>query len=185
MATPAGDRSALFPAIEKKHGKPVEYWLAELRGLGDAKYAEQMAFLRERHEFSQAHANALVMYARGSTSTRRFKDAEQFFTQLGGQRERTARAIFAALTGEFPDLELVIAWNQPMLKRGTDYVFGLSAATNHLLIASFGGNAIEALGPRLVGLEANKKTIKVPVDWDLDVALLHTLVRGRLAELDE
>lgn len=184
MATPSGDRSALFPAIEKKHGKPVAYWLDELKGLGDdAKYPDQIALLRERHEFSQAHANAVVMYARGSTTTRRYTDPEQFLRSLGADKERTARAIFAAITDEFPDFEMVIAWNQPMLKLGKHYIFGLSAATNHLLIASFGTGFVEQVRPMLNGLEANKKTIKVPIGWKVDKPLLHALVRARLAEL--
>ncbi len=184
MATPTGDRSALFPAIEKKHGKPIAYWLKELKGLGDdAKYPDQIAMLRERHEFSQAHANAVVMYSRGSTTTRRYSDPEQFLKSLGADKERTARAIFAAITKEFPHLEMVIAWNQPMLKHGKDYVFGLSAATNHLLLGPWGANAVEPVRSLLNGLEANKKTIKVPIGWKVDAALLHTLVRARLAEI--
>ena len=59
MTSGSGDRSAHFPAIEKKHGKPVTFWLKELKSLGEAKYADQISFLRERHGFSQAHANAL------------------------------------------------------------------------------------------------------------------------------
>ncbi len=183
MGTTPGDRSVHFPAIENKHGRPIAYWLAELAALGDAKYAEQIAFLRERHEFSQAHANAVVMYARGSTTTRRHADPEQYFRGLGGDRERTARAIFDAITAEFADLEMVIAWNQPMLKRGKDYVFGLSAATNHLLLGPWGANSVELARPLLNGLEANKKTIRVPIDWQVDALLLHALVRARLAEL--
>ena len=184
MATPSGDRSALFPAIEKKHGKPIAYWLKELKGLGDdAKYPEQIALLRERHEFSQAHANAVVMYARGSTTTRRYTDPEQFLRSLGGDKEATARAIFAAITDEFPGLEMVIAWNQPMLKHGKDYVFGVSAATNHLLLGPWGANAVDLVRPMLRGLEANTKTIKVPVGWAVDAKLLHALVRARLDEI--
>lgn len=183
MPNRPGDRSAHFPAIEKKHGKPVAFWLKELKGLGDAKYADQISFLRERHGFSQAHANALVMYARGSTTTRRVDTPEAYFRGLGGEREKLARAIFAAVTSKFPKLEAVIAWNQPMLKQGKDYVFGLSAARNHLLIAAVGGNAVELLGDRLEGLEANKKTIRIPVDWKVDKTLLHDLVRARLAEI--
>ena len=184
MTDSSGDRTRHFPAIEHKHGRPIAFWLQQLADLDGAKYAEQIAFLRERHGFSQVHANALVMYAKGSTSTRRFDSPEAFFSSLGGEKERTARAIFADIAEEYPDLEMVIAWNQPMLKRGRDYVFGLSAATNHLLIAAVGGNAIELLGARLHGLETNKKTIKVPIDWEVDAALLHDLVRARLAELD-
>ena len=183
MASGSGDRSAHFPAIEKKHGKPVAFWLKELKSLGDAKYADQISFLRERHGFSQAHANALVMYSRGSVTTRRVDTPEAFFSALGGERERLARAIFAAITEKYPKLEAVIAWNQPMLKQGKDYVFGLSAAKNHLLIAAVGGNAVELLGDRVDGLETNKKTIRVPLDWKVDKKLLHALVRARLAEI--
>ncbi|MFM8794616.1 MAG: DUF4287 domain-containing protein [Acidimicrobiales bacterium] len=184
MAGKSGDRSVHFPAIEKKHGRPVAFWLKELAGLKDAKYADQISFLRERHGFSQAHANALVMYARGSTTTRRVDTPEAYFRGLGGDRERLAREIFATVTAKFPKLEAVIAWNQPMLKQGKEYVFGLSAARNHLLIAAVGGNAVELLGDRLTGLESNKKTIRIPLDWKVDRKLLHDLVRARLADID-
>jgi hypothetical protein len=62
MALNDGDRSQFFPAIEKKHGLPVSHWLSELSELGEAKYPEQIAYLRENHGFSQAHANAVVMH---------------------------------------------------------------------------------------------------------------------------
>lgn len=183
MADTSGDRSSYFPAIERKHGRPVEAWLDELASLGDVPYGEQMALLQGAHGFSRAHANALVMYARGSTSSRRFDDPEAYFSDLGGAREQTARAIISAIVEEFPDLELVIAWNQPMLRCGTDYVFGLSAATNHLLIASWGGIS-ETVAAHLGDLIANKKTIRVPVGWEPDCNLLRIMVAERLAELD-
>lgn len=48
MAPTSGDRAAHFPAIERKHGRPVAYYLDELADLGDAKYQEQIDLLRER-----------------------------------------------------------------------------------------------------------------------------------------
>jgi uncharacterized protein YdhG (YjbR/CyaY superfamily) len=183
VADGSGGRSSYFPAIERKHGRPVEEWLDELAALGDVSYSEQMSLLQGVHGFSRTHANALVMYARGSTSARRFDDPESYFRELGGGREQTARAIIAAVVGDFPELELVIAWNQPMLRCGTDYVFGLSAATNHLLIASWGGIS-ETVAAHLGGLTANKKTIRVPVGWEIDVELLRLMVSERLAQLE-
>ena len=185
MASTSGDRSAHFPAIEAKHGRPVAFWLEQIAELGDAKYEDQMAFLRERHGFSRTHANAVVMQARGSTTSRRVADPEAFFRDLGGQREVTARAIFDAITTKVPGLDLVIAWNQPMLRQGTQYVFGLSAAAKHLLLLPLGVDVLERFAPRLEGLQTNKKTVKVPVDWDVDEALLVDLVQYRLAELAE
>ena len=51
MAT-GGERSASFPAIEKKHGKPAAHWLKLLKDLGDAKYAEMH---RQVHDWAYAH----------------------------------------------------------------------------------------------------------------------------------
>ena len=183
MAATSGDRSAQFPAIEKKYGKPVAFFIGELKDLGEAKYAEQIALLRECHGFSQAHANTVVMYVRGSTTSRRFEDPEAYFTSLGDVRERTARAIFDAIMPKFRDLELVIAWNQPMVRSGTQYVFGISAATNHLLLAPMGAGVMEAFADRFDGYTANKKTVAVPADWKVDKKLLQDLVRYRLADI--
>jgi len=179
----SGDRSAYFSAIEAKHGRPVAFWLDELAALGTVGYAEQMQLLQDRHGFSRTHANALVMYARGSTTSKRFESPVAFFASLEEPKRGTAQAILAAITDAYPDLELVIAWNQPMLRRGTQYVFGLSAASSHLTLAAMGRGSIEALEAQLAGLETNKKTIRVPVDWEVDGPLLVELVRLRLAEL--
>lgn len=180
MAVNGGNRSAHFPAIEKKHGRPAKYWLKLLADLGEAKYAEQIAFLRERHGFSQVHANALVMTVRGSTSSRRFETPADYLKTLDATKAKTIKAIFATIKKKFPQLESVIAWNQPMLRLGTSYIFGVSAMKNHILIAPFSSEIIKSFEKRLVGLETNKKTIRVPVDWKVDSKLLHDMVAAQL-----
>lgn len=94
------------------------------------------------------------------------------------------RKIFAVLQKSFPQLELVMAWNQPMLKHGRRYVFGASAASHHILIAPWDPAIIEALRPRLSGFVVNKKTIRVPIDWKVDSRLLQDLVVGQLENED-
>lgn len=180
MPTTPGDRSAQFPAIERKHGRPIDHWFAELARLGEAKYADQLAFLQEQHGFSRAHANAVVMTARGSTSSRRFADPEEYLRSLGGVRAELARRIIATIADAFPELELVIAWNQPMFRFGKDYVFGLSASTNHLSIAAVGVDAAALLADRLHGLSTTKKTVRIPLDWEVDASLLRDLVAAQL-----
>ena len=183
MAQASGDREQFFPAIEKKYGLPVSAWLERLAELGDAKYLEQIAFLRENHGFSQAHANALVMYARNSPSSRRFKNADEFFASLDPATARTARAIFAAVAASFPALELVIAWNQPMLRSNGKYVIGLSVAKHHILLNPFSTEVLDNLAGELSGYEVKKRTIQVPLDWTVDQELLRTITAARLAEL--
>jgi len=183
VPSPSGDRSVHFPAIERKYGRPIGEWFDELAALGDATYAVQLAFLQERHGFSRAHANAVVMTARGSRSSRRFADPEAFFRSIVGAREDLARRIIATIVAAFPDLELVIAWNQPMFRLGKDYVFGLSASTQHLSIAVVDVDAVAVLGERLAGLSTTKKMIRIPLDWTVDAALLRDLVGARIALL--
>ena len=98
MAEKVTGPASYFPSIEKKYGQPMSYWFDVIADIADRKYPEQMAYLRENHNFSQAHANAVVMTARGSTSSRRVDSPDAWFAELGGQREATARAIVAAPT---------------------------------------------------------------------------------------
>lgn len=183
MAQGTGDRAQHFPAIERKHGQPVQHWFDLLAELDGAKYEAQMAFLQEGHGFSRAHANAVVMTFRGSPSAKRVASPASWFADQQPEHAETAQAIFAAITARHPDLELVIAWNQPMLRTAAGYVFGLSAATHHLTGNPFSGAVLEVCAPLLAGLKVNAKTFVVPVGWDVDADLLDALVTARLAEL--
>ena len=179
----SGDRSKFFPAIEKKHGGPISLWIERLRELGDAKYPEQIAFLRENHAFSQAHANALVMYVRGSETSKRFKNPKEFFASIDPLAAKTAQEIFAAITTKYPDLELVIAWNQPMLRLDTNYIIGLSVAKNHITLNPFSGDVLESFTAKLSQYVVNKHTFQVPMDWKVDAVLLRALATARLKEI--
>ncbi|MBU6244112.1 MAG: DUF4287 domain-containing protein [Actinomycetales bacterium] len=178
------DRASYFPAIEKRYGMPMSAWFAVMDEIKDRKYPEQIAYLRENHGFSQAHANALVLYSRGSTSARRFDSLAEYLAPCTVEQQATVRAIFAAIQRKYRRLELVIAWNQPMLKSGTQYVFGVSVLKNYLLIAPTGPGIIDEFGPRLAGYRVNKKTIQVPSDWKVDARLLQDMVAARLAQLE-
>ncbi|CAB4535507.1 unannotated protein [freshwater metagenome] len=183
MPLDKSDRESYFPAIEKKYGERMSYWFAVMKDLKGQKYPEQVAYLRENYGFSQAHANALVMYSRGSTSSKRFETPKDYFATLDAKQVKTVKAIFKAITSKYPDLELVIAWNQPMLRSGKDYIFGVSAATNHILMAPFSQDVLEKFRPKMKDLDVKKKTIGVPNDWTVDAKLLQSIVKARLAEL--
>jgi len=185
MAQRNPDRASYFPAIEKKYGQPMSYWFGQMKSVEGQKYPEQIAYLRENHGFTREHANALVLYTRGSTTSRRFNSVEEFLAPLDAQKQKTIRGLFAAITEAFPDLELVIAWNQPMLKAGKHYVLGASVATKHITIGAMGEDLIDEFRDQLVGYKVNKKTIQVPVDWQIDEALLCDITAARLAQLGQ
>ena len=183
MATKSGDREAYFPAIEKKYGQPMTYWFDVMAELKDQKYPEQIAYLKENYGFSQAHANALVMYSRGSKSSKRFNTLDQYLKPFDVTKRKTVESIFKAIQSKHPKMELVIAWNQPMLKLGDDYIIGVSVLKNHILLGPWGKDSVKKLAKQLTDYKTNKKTIQVPVDWKVDKKLLLDLVALRLKEL--
>ena len=174
--TKSPERSSFFPAIEKKHGKPASHWLKLLAPLRGRPYAEQMALLQGRHGFSRAHANALVMYFRGSKSSRRFSTLAEYVAKHPDQRGVTIRKIFVAARKAHPDAEVVIAWNQPMLKVGDTYVFGVSAMKTYLLLGIFSSDVRKQMTARFKDYDQNKKTVRLPADWKVDAKLLEEIV---------
>lgn len=176
MAEQSKQRDSYFPAIEKKYGQPMSYWHGVMAELAGEKYPAQMAYLKENYGFSQAHANALVMYSRGSTSAKRFSTFEQYLATCDAQQQKTMKAIFASIRKSYPKLQLVIAWNKPMLKLGDAYVFGVAAASKHILLAPFDATILSKMKKDLADYTVLKKTVRVPSDWNVDAKLLKTMV---------
>ena len=183
MAKAGATRESHFPAIEKRYGEPMSHWHKVMVRLGGKKYPEQMAYLQGNHGFSKVHANALVMFTRGSTSAHRHATPTDYFKGIDPQQARTMRAIFKVLRTKYPELEFVIAYNQPMLLKGTQYVLGASAMKKYLLINPFSKAVIDTFTPKLKGLRVLKYTITIPNDWEIDEKLLLAMAKARLAEL--
>jgi len=181
MAGQSGDRESYFPAIEKKYGLPISYWFEQMETVAGQKYPEQIAFLREGHGFSQAHANALVMFTRGSTSAKRVHTIDGYLAQFDETKRTTVLAVLKVITTKWPKAEVVIAWNHPLVKINGDYVFGVSVHTKHILLAPFNSDVIAAFADRLAAYEVNKKTFRVPVDWKVDKKLITDLVSANLS----
>lgn len=147
------------------------------------KYEDQIDALRQEHGFSQAHANSVVMDARGSASAKRFGGLDEYLTKADPAAQRTVRTILDAITRAHPEAEIVIAWNQPMVKIDGEFVFGLSIQKRHILIAPWGKRALFELQVLLEPYAPNKKTIPVPLDWDVDEQLVLDVAAERLIEL--
>jgi hypothetical protein len=52
--------ASYFPSIEKKYGKPIEFWMKELEKVSKPTHMEQVAHLKTEFEIGHGHANAIV-----------------------------------------------------------------------------------------------------------------------------
>ena len=185
MATDAGDRARYFPAIEKRYGQPVEHWWDLLGELDSERYPDQMALLQEGHGFSRSHANAVVMSFRGSASAKRFPTVEDYFASLTPAQRTLITGIIDILQTRFPHLELVIAWNQPILRVNRGYVFGLSASRARVSVNPFSKDVLDAVTPDWEGFDVLGHTIRIPLDGVPAPELLADMITRRLAELGD
>jgi uncharacterized protein len=170
------DRASYFPAIEKKYEQPMSFWFAQMAEISERKYPEQIAYLRENFGFSQAHANALVLYSRGSTSSVKYENIDQYLAQFDETKQKTVRSIFAAMTEKYPAMQVVIAWNHPFGKIADRFIIGVSVHQKHILLGPWETKVLTDLASELAPYVVNKKTFKVPVDWKVDAKLMRKIV---------
>ena len=52
--------ASYFPSIEKKYGKPIEYWMKELKKVSDQAHMAQVAHFKNEFKMGHGHANAVV-----------------------------------------------------------------------------------------------------------------------------
>jgi len=60
MAEKVTGPKSYFPSIEAKYGKPISFWMKELKKVKGEKHMVQVAFLQNKHGMGQGHANAIV-----------------------------------------------------------------------------------------------------------------------------
>lgn len=116
----------------------------------------------------------------------RFSSVDDYFASLAPAKQQTLRAVVEFILGEFPGLDVKLAWNVPQVHRDGAYVFGVSSLKKHLALAPWSDAVIDTFRPRLEkdGYVVRKNLFQVPDDWPLDRDLVRDLVHARLAELD-
>ena len=176
-------RANYFPSIEKKYGKEISYWLNILATQKGRKYQEQITYLKEQFGFSQTHANALVMYCRGSLSSKKFETVKEYYDSIPKTQAKTIKRICEAIATKYPELELVIAWNQPIFKLGKSYIFGVSSTKNHILIAPWDREVLKKFQNKFKEGTPLKNTIQLPINWEVDPKLLQAIIKASINNL--
>jgi uncharacterized protein YdhG (YjbR/CyaY superfamily) len=112
-----------------------------------------------------------------------FATIPEYLAHHGPIKGQTMQTILDVITQHFPELSTKMAWNVPHVYISKTYVFGMSAAKNHLTLNPWSTAVMTDFAPRMDGYVVAKTTFHVPVDWQVDHTLISALVRARLAEV--
>jgi uncharacterized protein YdhG (YjbR/CyaY superfamily) len=113
----------------------------------------------------------------------KFENLDEYFASLDDTKAQTLRRVLEVIATNFPNSSVKLAWNTPQIQIDGKYVFGMSAAKNHLSLAPWSEAAMTTFADRLTPYETTKGLFKVPVDWEVDDALITDLIQARMAEL--
>ena len=113
----------------------------------------------------------------------KFESVEDYLNSLESPKQETLRAVIWAIETHFAEAEFKLAWNVPQVQIQGKYVFGMSAAKNHLSLAPWSEAVMAEFAARLAGYETTKGLIRIPVDWDVDQQLIADMISARMAEL--
>lgn len=114
----------------------------------------------------------------------RFASVDDYLAAQDSVKAATLRSIMDFILGRFPELESKISWNVPTIHRNGKYIIGFSVHKKHLTFSAFSPQVIADFQSRLGNFVVMKNCFQLPVDWEVDEALVSDLVRARLAELD-
>ena len=112
-----------------------------------------------------------------------FASVDEYLTSLPEPGRATLAALISHILATNPTFEVKLAWNVPQIHRGKDYIFGMSAARQHLTLAPWGSTALEQSRSALTQYTVNKRTFQVPLDWNIDIVLIDAMIAERLREL--
>lgn len=113
-----------------------------------------------------------------------FKDMDEYFASLPAEQSEHISSLVNVVSERYPQLELVIAWNQPMFKLGGKYLVGFMPAKKHTNLLTVSDTAITTMNVELAGYKHGTRSISLPHGTTIDLGLLDRVVKLRAEELD-
>ena len=109
---------------------------------------------------------------------------EEFISGIddSDHRERMEE-VLSWVHDEYPNMERVVKWNQPMFTDHGTYIIGFSVAKKHMSVAPE-NKAIEEFGSALeeVGYVHTRQIFRIPWDREVDYALLKKIIEFNIED---
>lgn len=114
----------------------------------------------------------------------KFDSIEALYDSLPEDQRNALEALVVQTSKNFPELELVLAWNQPMFKLAGKYILGYMPTKKHINLLTVSDTAITKLGNELDGYRHGTRSISLPFDWKFERLLLNKVLQLRIEELE-
>ncbi|GAB3066548.1 iron chaperone [Salinicoccus sesuvii] len=86
----------------------------------------------------------------------------------------------------YPELDTVVKWNQPMFTHNGTYIIGFSVSKKHFAIAPEAAGIIHNIGSiEEAGYDYTNNIIRVPWDMPIDYVLLEKLITFNIEDKAE
>ena len=106
----------------------------------------------------------------------KFKDFDEFYSSLPEDQEVAIRRLVQFVAKQHKNLELVLAWNQPMFKLGKKYIIGFMPTKNHINLLTISDDAVSHFAVELEGYRHGSRSISLPFDWKIDQSLITKII---------
>lgn len=113
----------------------------------------------------------------------KFSSLEDFYSSLPEDQQTHITSLVTFVSDNYPQLELVLAWNQPMFKSGKHYVVGFMPTKKHTNLLTVTDTVVTELNPQLGSYKHGTRSISLPFDWKIDPKLIRTVLELRQKEL--
>ena len=113
----------------------------------------------------------------------KFSSLEEFYLSLPQDQQLATRRFVDFISTNFPDLELVLAWNQPMFKSGKNYIVGFMPTKKHINLLTLTDDAVTRFSAELKGYRHGSRSIALPFDWRIDAELISKIITFQLAKI--
>jgi len=113
----------------------------------------------------------------------KFSSLEDFYSSLPEDQRTHITSLVKFVSDNYPKLELVLAWNQPMFKSGKHYVVGFMPTKKHTNILTVTDTAVTELIPQLGGYKHGSRSISLPFGWTIEPKLIRSVLECRQREL--
>ena len=106
----------------------------------------------------------------------KFENLDEFYLSLPTDQEQAIRRFVDFVANHFPDLELVLAWNQPMFRLGKKYLIGFMPTKKHINLLTVSDDAVRHFAEELQGYRHGTRSISLPFDWEIDEELIAKVI---------